>query len=118
MKFRTMNSDTAEEGERAASLLSSIYQMCGNNEKADELAAVADVLGKRCIQASGAEERSMSQAEGFTIGNGSKRFDESCTTVTISRPGGEEPDTPPVNPIKQQTKAQYGMQLRKRKGRK
>ena len=74
MKSRTMNSDTAAEGERAASLLSSIYQMCGNNEKADELAAVADVLGKRCIQASGAEERSMSQADGGPIGEGAARI--------------------------------------------
>ena len=58
MKSRTMNSDTAAEGERAASLLSSVMRMCGNKEKAERLAAAADVLGKRCIQASIAEERS------------------------------------------------------------
>ena len=57
MKFRTMNSDTAAEGERAASLLSSVMRMCGNKEKAEQLAAAADVLGKRSIQASIAEER-------------------------------------------------------------
>ena len=74
MKFRTMNSDTAAEGERAASLLSSVMRMCGNNEQADELAAVADVLGKRCIQASGAEERSMSQADGGPFGEGAARI--------------------------------------------
>ena len=60
MKSRTMNSDTAAEGERAASLLSSVMRMCGNKEKAEQLAAAADVLGKRCIQASIAEEHATS----------------------------------------------------------
>ena len=59
---RKMDSDTAEAGERAASLLSSAIRMCGNDEKAAQLAAAADVFSKRCIQASSAEERYMPNA--------------------------------------------------------
>jgi len=53
---RKMDSDTAAAAERASSLLSAAMQMCGNEEKAKQLADAADVFGKRCIQAFGYEE--------------------------------------------------------------
>lgn len=54
---RKMDSETAAEGERAASLLSAAMRMCRNEKKAKQMADAAEVFGKRCIQASGYEER-------------------------------------------------------------
>ena len=54
---RKMDSDTAAAGERSASLLSAAMRMCGNEEKAKQMASAADVLRKRFIQASGYEEQ-------------------------------------------------------------